>query len=129
MINLEILGETKQVLAAMQALKNFLRGYTCPAKKQVIRDLKSKIEVFERICGEFGQLGEGLQTAFKNVYFSIGCLPVGVEDKKAARWLIKMVDQFLSQNIIDAETFIINHVRFDFFGFVVFLGGLEGPGG
>ena len=104
------MGETKQVLSAMHALKNFLKEYVCAPKKQVIRDLKDKIGVFEKICGEFGQLGEGLQTAFKNVYFSIGCLPPDVEDKKAAKWLTKMVDKFISQNIIDAETFIINHV-------------------
>lgn len=74
------------------------------------RDLEKKIKLYQEVCREFDEGSEGLETAFKNVFFSLSCLPIDVKSKNARNWLIKQIDKFISEKIVDAETFIRHHV-------------------
>lgn len=108
--NKEIYGETKMILSVLQAMKDYLGRYNCKEKVIVKRDLEKNIGKFVKIANEFNDGGEGFQTAIKNVKFAISCLPHDVAPKKASSWLVKMINNFISQKIVDASVFIKQHV-------------------
>lgn len=107
----EITGETKLVLAAMTALKEHLQEISISNKEESVRKvLEDQVSSFREICQEFEEGGEGLNTAFANVYSTLAALPGSADIRNSVVWLTRVIDNFITEKIIDSDKFITSEV-------------------
>lgn len=106
----DISGETKLVLSAMTALKEHLKEWECPENDSIRKALQDTILTFKEICKEFEEGGEGLDTAFTNIFNSLKLLPSDATTKTTVDWLIQVIDEFINLKIIDCDKFMQEHV-------------------
>jgi translation initiation factor 2B subunit (eIF-2B alpha/beta/delta family) len=99
--------ETALVLEVIRSFKEFLENTELSANEDASRALRTKVEFFKKVTSEFVETTEAMENWFKYINSIIVCLPARVDWPDARAWILKMVDKFIMDKIIDAEAFII----------------------
>ena len=100
--------ETAFVLEVIRSFKEFLANIDISLTDDARRVLTTKVDVFKKVTAEFVETSEAMENWFKYINSIIACLPNRVHWPDAKGWLESMADKFISDKIIDAETFIID---------------------
>lgn len=92
------------------AFKDLIEATEIPDTEDTGSQLRTKIELFQKVTSEFVEITEGMSTCIKYFKAFIACVPREAIWSRTKPWVIGMIEKFVNDKIIDAEKLIIDYV-------------------
>lgn len=89
-----IRGSEPRCVAMLAAVKDFIRDYVTPSRKELTRDLISKLKINIKFLGECRPLSVGMATAFEFIQLTATTIEPNKSDAEAKDILLRSIEEY-----------------------------------
>jgi translation initiation factor eIF-2B subunit delta len=101
-----IIGSNARAVALLIALKDFIGSYKTPPTEMLSRDMEKKIQPIVRFFHSYRDKSISMGNAIRYVKAKVGAIPPGMDEEDAKAELMRAIDSFISDRIINAQSAI-----------------------